>query len=76
VDLPESDNVVRFVYLSGDRLYKAADETLFVYSMSERTSPIATYPLGSSCDSGIIVDDRFYLGGRNLYVFEVSTSLS
>jgi hypothetical protein len=43
IDLPESKNEVSFVYLSGDRLYTAAGETLYVYSMSDHTSHIATY---------------------------------
>jgi hypothetical protein len=44
--------------------------------MSDRTSPIATYPLGGECWSGMIIDDRLYLGANNLYVFKVSTSLT
>jgi hypothetical protein len=68
---------VYFVYLSGDRLYTAEeDKTLYVYSMSDHRSPIATYPLGGRCYSGMIIDDRLYLGANNLYVFKVSTSLT
>jgi hypothetical protein len=66
-----------FVYLNGDRLYTEADNTLYVYSKSHHTSPIATYPLGGECFSGIIADNHFYLGGLNkLHVFEVTTSLT
>ena len=43
IDLPKSDYRVFFVYLSGERLYTEADETLYVYSMSDHTSPIAIY---------------------------------
>jgi hypothetical protein len=64
------------VYLSGDRLYTEADETLYVFSMSDHRSPIATYPLGGRCYSAMIIDDRLYLGANNLYVFKVSTSLT
>ena len=49
IDLPESGKSVCFVYLSGDRLYTAVDETLYVYSMSDHTSTIATYQLGGDC---------------------------
>jgi hypothetical protein len=68
---------VSFVYLSGDRLYTAGDKTLYVYSMSDHTSPIATYPLCGQCVSGIITDNHLYLDGeKKLHVFEVSTSLT
>jgi hypothetical protein len=36
---------VRFVYLSEDKLYTAADKTLYVYLLSDLTSPSSTYPL-------------------------------
>ena len=42
VDLPGSGSVF-FVHLTGDILYIAAGETLYVYLVSEITSPIATY---------------------------------
>jgi hypothetical protein len=75
--LPESDNIVYFVYLSGDRLYTSADETLYVYSMIDHTSPIATYQLSKRCLSGIIADNHLYMGGKEkLHVFEVTTSIS
>jgi hypothetical protein len=78
IDIPESGCTVHFVYLSGERLYTAADETLYVYSMSDHTSPIATYRLDDRwCDSGIITDNHLYLGGEyKLHVFEVTTSLT
>ena len=78
IDLPESFNPVFFVYLSGDRLYTSADWTLYVYSMSDLTSPIDTYQLdGGECWSGIIADNHLYLSGlRKLHVFEVTTSLT
>jgi len=75
--LPESGENVFFVYLSTDRLYTAADKTLYVYSMSELRSPIATYPLGGYCYSGIIIEDDLYLGGEyKLNVFKVTSSLT
>jgi hypothetical protein len=79
IDLPASDYYpVSFVYISGDRLYTVAgDETLYVYSMSDHTSPIATYQLGGECVSGIITENNLYLGGeKRLFVFEVTTSLN
>jgi hypothetical protein len=58
-------------------LYTVADETLFVYSMSDHTSNIATYRLWRGCKSGIITDNHLYLGGNmKLFVFEVTTSLT
>ena len=45
--------------------------------MSELRSPIATYPLGGYCYSGIIIDDDLYLGGEyKLNVFKVTSSLT
>ena len=59
-------------------MYTADDETLYAYSMSDNTSPIATYQLGGDRFlSGIIADDHLYLGGEEkLHVFEVTTSLT
>jgi hypothetical protein len=59
-------------------LYTAGgDETLYVFSMSDHTSPIATYQLSWDCYSGIIADNHLYLGGLwKLHVFEVTTSLT
>jgi ABC-type Fe2+-enterobactin transport system substrate-binding protein len=72
IDLPESKDKVHFIYLSGERLYTAAGETLFVFSMSDQTSHIATYYLGERyrCFSGIITDNHLYLGcDDKLHVF-------
>ena len=76
MDLPGGDKVY-FVYLNGDRLYTEIDWNMYVYSLSDLSSPIATYPLGDRCESGIITDNHLYLGGiRKLHVFEVTTSLT
>ena len=75
--LPETCDEISFVYLKGDRLYTADDETLYVFSMSDLTSSIATYPVGDLCFSGMIIDDRLYLGGNHkLHLFKVSTSIT
>ena len=77
VDLPAGDDRVLFVYLNGDRLYTEIVKNLYVYSLSDLSSPIATYPLGGLCVSGIITDNRLYLGGREkLHIFEVTTSIT
>jgi hypothetical protein len=77
IDLPKSYNQVYFVYLSGDRLYTTKDKTLYVYSMSDHTSPIATYKQGGMCYSGIIANKILYLGGnKKLHLFEVKSSLT
>jgi hypothetical protein len=74
IDLPKRSYTVSFVCLSGDRLYIAVDWALFVYSMSDHTSLIATYQLGSFCPSGIITDNHLYLGGdKKLHLFEITT---
>jgi len=65
------------MYLNGDRLYTERGENLYVYSLSDPSSPIATYPLGGWCGSGIITDNRLYLGGgKKLHIFEVMTTSS
>jgi hypothetical protein len=75
--LPESTYGVYFVYLWGDRLYTEADETLYVYSFSDLTIPLATYPVGDWCYSALITDNRLYLGGTcKLLIFEVTHSLA
>jgi hypothetical protein len=78
VDLPGIGFEVNFVLLSGDRLYTAAYKTLFVYSASEFTSPIATYVIPVKCWSGLIVNNCLFLGGGSskIIVYEISTSLS
>ena len=69
MELPDNGVQVFFIYLSEYRLYTEADKILYVYSMSDLKSPIATYPLGGTCLSGMIIDNRLYLGSDNLYVF-------
>ena len=77
IDLPESTNYVVFVYLWGDRLYTEVDQTLRVYSVGDLSSPSASYPLGGFCSSGLITDNRLYLGGvSKLHIFEVTPSLT
>ena len=73
-----SNHNVKFVYLSADRLYTTVNNTLYVYSVSEFTSPIATYSIDfgwigyiRSCFSAMIIDDCLYLGGvKNLQIFK------
>ena len=77
IDLPESTYGVLFVYLQGDRLYTEVNNTLFVYSVGDLTSPSATYPLKSRGYSALITDNRLYLGGsKQLIIFEVTPSLT
>ena len=78
MDLPAGYYKVYFVYLNGDRLYTEIGYNLYVYSLSDLSSPIATYPLASGqCHSGIITDNRLYLGGgKKLHIFEVATSIT
>ena len=65
------------MYLSGAKLYIAADITLNVYLVSETTSFIATYSLSNECNSGMIIDNRLYLGGKYyLKIFDLTTSLT
>ena len=76
VDLLPGNDKVSFLYLSGEKLYTAADKTLYVYLVDDITSPIATYSLSNVCNSGIISDNHLYLGGDNyLKIFELTTSL-
>ena len=63
LDLPRSSYVF-CVYLSGDKLYTAVGKTLYVYLVSDITTPIATYSLSKGCFSVIISENRLYLGGR------------
>jgi hypothetical protein len=60
-------------------LYTEVNYTLYVYSLSDLTSPSATYPLGydENCYSALITENRLYLGGyRMLHIFEVTPSLT
>ena len=77
VDLPPESGIVYFVYLSGEKLYSAAARTLHVYLLSEITSHIATYSLSDTCRSGMISDNRLYIGGvEYLKIYELKTSLT
>jgi hypothetical protein len=45
--------------------------------VGDLTSPSATYPLGGFCFSGLITENRLYLGGgKKLHIFEVTPSLT
>jgi hypothetical protein len=77
INLPKGQKTVKSVCLSGERLYTEADETLYVYSVSDLKTPIATYQLGSRCLSCIIDNNYLYHGGENeLHIFEVNSSLT
>ena len=68
---------MHFIYLSGDRLYTELNNILYVYLISDFSSSIATYHLGSRCRSGIIADNFLYLGvGEKLHVFKETPSLA
>jgi hypothetical protein len=60
---PAGDDSIYFVYLNGERVYTERGENLYVYSLSNPSSPIATYLLGDKCYSAITTDNRLYLGG-------------
>ena len=65
------------MHLNGEKLYTAVGKTLFVYLVNNITTPIATYSLSDDCYSGMISDNRLYLGGEYyLKIFELSTSLT
>ena len=79
IDLPDGPHQLWLVYLWEDRLYTWANQTLFVYSVGDLTSPPATYPLKDLdiCYSALIIDKRLYLGGISyLQIFEVNPSLT
>jgi hypothetical protein len=59
-------------------MYTSADETLYVYSLSDFTSPpIGTYVVLDDCSSGLIADNYLFLGSsNNIIVYEISTSLT
>jgi hypothetical protein len=68
---------VLFFYLSEDKLYTSADKALHVYLLGDLTSPFATYPLDNHFYSGLITENRLYLGGHGeLHIFEVTPSLT
>ena len=72
------NDYVPFVYLNGYRLYTERGWKLYVYSMSDLSSPIATYPASGGSSSCIITDNHLYLGGGygKLHIFEINTSIS
>jgi hypothetical protein len=77
VDLPLDRDYVYFVCLSEEKLFTAAAKTLYVYLLSDTTSPISTYSLSDECFSGMISDNRLYLGGQKyLEIFDLATSLT
>ena len=85
VELPDIGNDVHLLLVSGDRLYTEADKTLYVYSLSDLTSPIATYDISGVCFSGLIADNRLFIAfsDRKSYQYfmqiiicEISTSLT
>jgi hypothetical protein len=76
--LPKSDRPAQLVFLSGERLYAVAEKTLYVYSVSDPTSPVFIYQTDVyRCYSGIIADNRFYLGGdKKVRVYEVTANFT
>jgi hypothetical protein len=65
-DLPSNDyHGLNFVLLSKDRLYTMADKTLYVFSVSDITSPIATFDFPCNYLPVLIDDDRIFLGIYN-----------
>ena len=65
------------MYLWGGRFFTEVDKTLYVYSLGDLTSPSATYLQGEFIWSGLISENRLYLGGHNkLHIFEVTPSLT
>jgi hypothetical protein len=63
-------------------MYTVVDDTLRVYSLSDLTSPSATYPLHTDCNSALIIEKRLYLcgcyldGWYHLHIFEMNPSLT
>ena len=56
--------------LSGDRVYTASLNTLYVYSLGDLTHPIATSKLNDIVWSAEIADNRLYIGMlQNMQVF-------
>ena len=67
---------MRFVYLNEDLLYTEVDKTLYIYSESNLSAPIASYKIDCNCYSCIIADNKLFLGGEKaLYVFKVTAAL-
>ena len=60
-------------------MYTSVDKILYVFSVSDLSSPIATYDLPWSYKKLIISDNRLFLGASNtcdITVIEINTSLS
>ena len=58
-------------------MYTFANNTLYVYIVSDLASPIGTYGRRDLCFSGMTSDDRLYLGGESkLRIFKVASSLN
>lgn len=68
------------MFLSGDRLYTVGFKTIYVYSMSDHTFPLATYVLPPVIfKSGLITDNLFFLGvedSNEIIVYEIFASLT
>ena len=75
IALPVKEAPVHFVYLHEDLLYSEAGKTLYVYSVTDLAAPLAAFPLGGPCLSGLISDSHLYLGVyEEIQVFEVTSS--
>jgi hypothetical protein len=74
VELPTSGVKVSFVCISEERLYTSSYKTLYVYSMSDLSLPIASYyfPTGG-CLSGLIANNFLFLGSfQKIIVYEIN----
>ena len=77
LELPGIGEKVKFVLLSGDRLFSAADYTLYVYQLSDLTLPKATYILPIDFLSALIADNNLFIGSSGqIIVYEISASLT
>jgi hypothetical protein len=75
IDLPVKEAPVHFLYLHEDLLYTESGKTLYVYSVTDIASPLAAFPLGGPCLSGLISNSHLYLGVyEEIHVFEVTSS--
>ena len=58
-------------------MYTGIDNTLYVNSLGDLTSPSVTYPLDVKGYSALIADNRLYIGGNyKLHIFEVTPYLT
>jgi hypothetical protein len=64
IELTEGFNFlkVHFVHLNAGLLYTEVDKILHVYSVSDLSTPIASYEIDNHCYSCIIADSQVYLG--------------